>query len=156
MTRKPRAAQQPKTARRPSTGDIDPDAARAGLLTWRFGRLDLSGSWGWLLLNPGLSDRLHRVMVEYESVPIHKLGHDQRLKAIPVSDLCEDARDRLEKLQQTDLEELCELRLGVGRWRVWGIQNGSVIDLLWWDPEHTVCTGADRARSRRLRVPRRR
>ena len=40
-------------------------------------------------------------------------------------------------LQLDDNETLISLRLK-GRQRVWGIRILSVLNLLWWDPEHEV------------------
>jgi hypothetical protein len=55
-----------------------------------------------------------------------------------VGELCKTARDRLEDLRLEDIDELVSLRLG-GAERVWGIRDGNVMLLLWWDPEHAVC-----------------
>lgn len=119
-----------------------------GLLTWRMARVDYDGGWGWRELADDQLVRLRTVLTEYETTALHKLRHDDRVKEIPVRDVCEEARDRLETLQQEDLESIWELRLGVGDWRVWGILDRSTFDFLWWDPDHTVCTGKDRARGR--------
>lgn len=37
-----------------------------------------------------------------------------------------------------DLDQLFSLRLTV-RKRVWGIKEGNIFWILWWDPEHEVC-----------------
>lgn len=52
--------------------------------------------------------------------------------------LIKDAQQRLESINQDDVDELFSFRLN-GRNRVWGIRDGQVFKLLWWDPEHQVC-----------------
>jgi len=147
--RKPKAKQKPNPQRNPSTGGLDPEVATAsGLLTWRMARVDFDGAWGWRSLGGAHHERLHTVLTEYETTQLHKLRYDNRLREIPLAQVCDEARARLEILGQPDLESLWELRLGIDGWRVWGILDRSTFDLLWWDPDHTVFTGRDRARGR--------
>jgi hypothetical protein len=146
--RKPKAKHKPDPQRQPTAGDLDPDVTPPGHLTWRMARVDFGGGWGWRLLANGEMERLKTVLTEYETTPLHTLRYNARVREIPVQDVCEEARQRLEELEQNDLESLWELRLGVGDWRAWGILDRSTFDFLWWDPDHTVCTGRDRARGR--------
>jgi hypothetical protein len=53
-------------------------------------------------------------------------------------DLSADAENRLVKLRQDDIDSLLSLHLG-GKERVWGMMEGGVLRLLWWDPSHKVC-----------------
>ncbi len=48
------------------------------------------------------------------------------------------AQKRLRDTRQDDVDELFSLRLG-GKKRVFGIRDGSVLRLLWWDPKHQIC-----------------
>ncbi len=57
---------------------------------------------------------------------------------VDTKDLSKDAQERLERLGQSDLEQLLSLRLG-GTERVWGVLERGVVTLLWWDPKHQVC-----------------
>lgn len=57
---------------------------------------------------------------------------------VKVEDLCSEARHRLEEIKQDDIEALYSFRLS-GPQRVWGILEGHVVKLLWWDPKHEVC-----------------
>jgi hypothetical protein len=132
----------------PRTGGLDPDSTPPGRLTWRMARVDFGGGWSWKELADDQLANLRRVLAEYETSDLHALRHDARIREIPVSDMCEEARARLVDLQQEDLDSLWELRLGIASWRVWGVLDRSTFDLLWWDPNHTVCTGRDRARGR--------
>lgn len=49
-----------------------------------------------------------------------------------------EAQTRLEELKLDDEEELFRFRLD-GTARVWGIREGRVFKILWWDPEHEIC-----------------
>jgi hypothetical protein len=57
---------------------------------------------------------------------------------VAVNHLHKDAIKRLQAIKQDDVEELYSFRFS-GAERMWGIQDGRVIRLLWWDPLHQVC-----------------
>jgi len=57
---------------------------------------------------------------------------------IRVDKLATEARKRLEELRQDDVDVLWSLRVQ-GKPRIWGIREGRVLKLLWWDPNHEVC-----------------
>jgi len=137
-----------KAKRQPTTGGREPEPEEQRLLAWRMARVDLDEEWGWRKLDAADLEQLHRLLTEYETTPLHKLRHDERIREIPVEDICPEAQERLARLEQEDIEALHELRLGHHNWRAWGILDRSTFYFLWWDPEHTVCTGRDRARSR--------
>jgi len=52
--------------------------------------------------------------------------------------LIADAQKRLLDIERDDVEELFSLHLD-GQKRIWGVRDGAVLRLLWWDPEHEVC-----------------
>ena len=60
---------------------------------------------------------------------------------IPVSDLSADAQRRLGEIRQDDVEQLYSLRVS-GTERVFGIREGGVLRILWWDPSHQVAPTA--------------
>ena len=41
-------------------------------------------------------------------------------------------------IRQDDVDELMSFRLD-SRGRVWCIQTGNIMRVLWWDPNHEVC-----------------
>ena len=71
-------------------------------------------------------------------------------KAISVEQLCQGARDRLIEIERDDTERLWELRIPTNDgWRAWGsVEGDQIFNLLWWDPEHTVCRGLPKGISR--------
>ncbi len=54
-----------------------------------------------------------------------------------------DAQRRLEEIGKDDQDDLFSLHLG-GEPRVWGIREGTVLRLLWWDPKHEICPSRPR------------
>ncbi len=57
---------------------------------------------------------------------------------IPVERICAAARARLDALDQSDAEMVLSLRLS-NLERVFGILDGPVLRVLWWDPNHQIC-----------------
>jgi hypothetical protein len=137
--KQPRYLEEPSALKRPSTGAIDPDTSGGTAFVWRLARVDLDGKSGWTRLADDHVVSLHTIMSEIEGTTPIRLRFDGRLRAIPLTDVCRAAQERLEELQNDDAGELCELRLGYDKWRVWGFLEGSIFDVLWWDHEHTVC-----------------
>lgn len=56
---------------------------------------------------------------------------------IALARLCKAAQERLAAIGQDDLDELVSFRV-TGVRRVWCIQDGPIMRVLWWDPEHKV------------------
>ena len=48
------------------------------------------------------------------------------------------AQKRLTQLRQDDVDELWRFRFN-GLPRIWGIREGRLFKVLWWDPLHKVC-----------------
>ena len=61
----------------------------------------------------------------------------KRNHEIEISKVCRQAQNRLSTLKHTDIEKLVSLRI-TKKQRLWGIRNGRIFQVLWWDPEHTV------------------
>ena len=57
---------------------------------------------------------------------------------VTIEQLVPEARTRLEELELDDIGQLYRLRLR-GAQRVWGILEGYIFKILWWDPDHTIC-----------------
>jgi hypothetical protein len=76
-----------------------------------------------------------------ENHPVRLLRQRRLVKDIPTEHVCHEAQERLEALGRDDYDVLDELRLPTEKWRAWGVVQGAVFYFLWWDPDHTVCTG---------------
>ena len=48
------------------------------------------------------------------------------------------AQQRLQQIQQDDVEELWRLEF-TGLQRLWGIRDKDIFKVLWWDPQHKIC-----------------
>jgi len=119
----------------------NPDDTNGLTPVWSIGIFDREGPWGqercsqenaiWEHIFPGLR--------QYELMTWAAIYADRhRNHSVAISKLIRSARNRLEELGMDDLDELFRFRL-TGTQRVWGIRDGRVFRLLWWDPGHEVC-----------------
>jgi len=58
---------------------------------------------------------------------------------IAVEKICRKAQARLKEIGQEDVDELVSLRFG-SKGRLWGIRDNEYLKILWWDPNHEICT----------------
>lgn len=105
---------------------------------WSFALVDREGEWGFNKID---KNRLHELVVsgfkniegltwvELKSSGSHSIDLDQ---------LDKKAVNRLKEIKLDDLEHLFSLRFS-GKERLWGIRDGNVLQVLWWDPQHKVC-----------------
>jgi hypothetical protein len=104
---------------------------------WAFRIVDLGGPWCWSALGGDALREVLQRMRELESMTWLAIA-DTGSHAIDVAGLCKRARDRLMEIQQDDVDQVYSLRV-TGRRRIFGIRDGGVLRILWWDPEHEVC-----------------
>jgi hypothetical protein len=105
---------------------------------WSFGILDIGhNKWCWGKMAP---DKLVEVLGKLKNFEqllwgdIFKAGsHD-----VQVSDIIKEANDRLVELSLDDMAELYSLRLS-GKERIYGIKEGGILRIIWWDPNHEIC-----------------
>jgi len=116
------------------------DAVGNLLIAWRIQDLDPEGGWGWQDVSRAtVVERILYKLAHFETMTFpdieravkgsHNVSYDQ---------LCRDAQKRLEERGLEDLDQLFSLRLS-GKERIWGIREGNVLRILWWDPKHQVC-----------------
>jgi len=115
------------------------DSIRARKFCWRVRDVDWKGPWGWS--NSTLEElfwtiipRLH----DYESMTWAEIDGPCGSHSVGIEDLCTEAQDQLKKLGMEELESLFSLRI-TGERRVWGVKDVAVLQILWWDPKHSVC-----------------
>ncbi len=133
-SKNPRAATLPQ----------DDKSARAAIFNnahscveFRSNQMDIDGSWGWKGLSPSCIQDLLGKIFELQKLTWQNLNQNgshviQIVKIIP------SAQKRLQQLEKDDLDELYSLRIS-GKKRIWGIKEGNIFWLLWWDPEHEIC-----------------
>ncbi len=105
--------------------------------------MDMGGPFSWQELSPAKLLEIRGKLAELEANTWHEILVDakHRNHTVLVYRLSPQAKNRLRKIKQDDLDELTSLRLS-GRERVWGIRENGILHLLWWDPEHRVCPAA--------------
>jgi hypothetical protein len=137
--KEPKIDQAPLVEKRPRAAAIPRDATER--IVWRLARMDLDGKWGWRRLDIAHLERVVQQLKGFEGMTVGELFNRSGNKPIPATNICKEARDRLVEIQADDLDELWELRL-TGKNRVWGTRSGHIYQVLWWDPDHTVCPSA--------------
>jgi hypothetical protein len=113
-------------------------------LSWRFGHSDKGGPYSWLVLG---APEIHALMLrlpEFEFMTWDQL-QAAGCHQISSSELCDEAKTRLRELEYDDIDELMAYRI-TGAKRMWCMKDGSLMRVLWWDPDHQVYpTEVDRA-----------
>ncbi|MCG6575067.1 hypothetical protein EGM97_10160 [Pseudomonas sp. AF32] len=132
---KHKASQTPdeKPAKQPHSRQIP-----AGGISWRFSRADKGGPFAWSSLTDAsdykaVMERLHC----FETMSLEEIAksgsHD-----IELGRLSKDAQQRLQEIQQDDIDSLMSFRV-TGPKRVFCIREREVMRVLWFDPDHQVC-----------------
>ncbi len=123
----------------------DPASEDHKTIVWQVSRIDHDGKWGWKGLCQNLFwEDIFPKLKDFESMTWHEIiaatkkSRGNLHHSIPKTSLHKDARDRLEQLNQDDIDKLFSLRLQ-GAHRIFGIKDGRVLKLLWFDPNHEVC-----------------
>ncbi|WP_131783196.1 hypothetical protein [Legionella gresilensis] len=136
-SKKPKFSKEPKPRREPRVGKQF-SSDDAGQVVWSFSLIDCEGPWGFKLI---CRDALLSLITEgfkgkegLNWAILKTNGCHNVFK----SQLVKNAQKRLEEIKLDDLDELFSMRF-TGRARVWGIRDGNIFKILWWDPEHQVC-----------------
>lgn len=120
---------------------ISPEAWTQQPFRWRVNDnyIDMEHEeWGWgcMPIND-FFEILKKSLQKYESMSWNDVLHRQSCHPMPVHQITRRARDRfitmcpdVDTLHQVDFSELG---------RVWGVKKGQYLQLVWHDPNHTVC-----------------
>ncbi len=104
---------------------------------FKAGQMDMEGPWGWNKFDPSLLQDLFQRIFDSQRLTWQIL-RDNGSHLVQIGDLCSEAQKRLLELSKDDCDELFSLRV-TGKKRIWGIKDGNILWLLWWDPNHEVC-----------------
>ncbi len=102
--------------------------------------MDMDGPFGWNAPIEEMAPLLYVLpkLKDFETMTWQEIsGH--RHHSIPVDTLSANAKRRLSDLKLDDIDEVFSLAL-TGTQRVVGIRDQNVFRVLWWDPEHRVCS----------------
>lgn len=118
----------------------EPISTESKTIVWHINIIDRYGNWGWNKVNKKIFwGYIFKKIESFESMTWSEIKKNKKSNhSIEVSKICHDAQNRLIEIEQDDIEELFSLRIG-GKKRIWGIRDGRVLKILWWDPNHTVC-----------------
>ena len=150
----PTRAKQPKAKTCPESGKqpralYNPDSHNHETIVWRFSVVDQCGPWGWRTeaARSWWGEILPKLQ-NYESMTWAEImqaagGKSKGNNSHPVrvEKLTPKAKQRLKDIDQDDVSELFSLRLS-SRTRVYGIRDGRVLKLLWYDKYHGVNASA--------------
>lgn len=104
---------------------------------FRADQMDVEGPWGWHKFEAShLQDFLQKIFHSQKLTWQNLREHGSHL--VDIVSLHTDAQKRLQHLEKDGLDQLYSLRLS-GKKRAWGIKEGNILWLLWWDPDHQVC-----------------
>jgi hypothetical protein len=104
--------------------------------------MEFQDPFGWHSVTGTKFHYIRDKLAHYETMTWSEILGPQNHQ-IPRANLCHDAQVRLRELKQDDIDSLLSLHLSA-RERVFGILEGSVLRILWWDPEHGVCPSRKR------------
>ncbi len=124
----------------PRKGPIDPENSNGQTPVWSITIFDVDGPWGRELCDRdgAIWNEIFPKLRAYESMTWSQITtNKKRDHSVSVGGISKAARDRLIELNLDDIESLFRFRL-TGKIRVWGIREGRIFRLLWWDPEHEI------------------
>lgn len=137
MVKKPRSKLIPHIGKSPRH-QKQPQSSDSETIVWHVNTIDKEGEWGWKKLEVGTFwDVIFEAIKHFETMTWSVIKGSQN-HTINVADICKEAQKRLRDIQLDDIDELFSLRIS-GAKRIFGIRDGRVFKVLWWDPNHTVC-----------------
>lgn len=142
----PSSSKQPRLANNPQDRTLrvqSPGSTDHQTIAWQLHRVDHGGQWGWdLCHHQTFTDMILAKIKAFDQMTWHALASTGSHQ-VSLSDLCKEAQQRLSEIRQDDIDSLYSLRIR-GKERIWGIREGRVLKILWWDPDHSVCPSQKR------------
>lgn len=129
--RRPRSKKQPQ-----SPAELD---YRKLSVHWSFKIMDLTCCWSDETYNGDTFCEIAAHLRDFEGRTWGQIESD-RSRQHPVwrDRLILDAQKRLSQIKQDDVDSLWRFRF-TGQKRLWGIRDGRVFKVIWWDPQHCIC-----------------
>jgi len=108
--------------------------------SWRISIIEMRDPFGWHQINRDTLERVRKRLVNLESQTWREIlvQGKKRNHSIAIFKLCKEARDRLTELRLDDYERIWSLGVTATE-RIFGFLTDGVMDVLWWDPNHSVC-----------------
>lgn len=139
MPKRPKVKHQPPVSKQPHAAS-DPAAFYQHRPAWRISLLETVEPFGWHAVAADKVMEIRAKLAHFESMTwaeiLQRSNNHHHL--IAVERICGAAQERLEVLGQSDADAVLSLRLSNVE-RVFGILDGHVLRVLWWDPNHRIC-----------------
>jgi len=124
----------------------NPESNRNKKPAWHVGLIDVEGPRSFKQLNClQWWDIIYSKLRNFETITWQEIlnasggrSRGNNNHKIPINELVPKARKRLKDLKLDNISHLFSLRL-TGEIRIWGILDGFVFRLLWFDPKHQIC-----------------
>lgn len=138
-SKRPTSKYRPKPSKVPTS---EPVSTSRDTVHWSFALFDGSIEWH----THGYKEETFRQVAEhmrgYEGMTWGEIENKRKHNhPVPVGGLIPRAQARLREINQDDIDELWRFRFG-GQLRIWGIRDGRLFKVLWWDPQHAICPSA--------------
>jgi hypothetical protein len=118
---------------------ISPDISFQETLCWGFKFLDYDGEYGWHPISFKDNEAAFKTLSSFETRKWCEVVNDTyHNHFISISNFpTQEASKRLQQLGLDDYDEIFSIRIDA-KTRVYGIKDGRVLNLLWFDPEHRL------------------
>jgi hypothetical protein len=126
------AGKHPKIAQEPqSIMELRP--------SWRLSNMRMQAPFGWDSISRDDMKQVIDHLKSLESMTWSAIlvGAKKHNHTCDVGGMCKAARECLTRDWQGGADEALSIRLS-GKKRIWGILEGPILYLLWWDPDHDV------------------
>lgn len=142
----------PKTGASPQERQIrlggDPESLEVQTIAWQFHRMDDDHEqWGWDLLRAPQWKQVLIHLKHFEGLTWAKIKeaaggktHGTNNHSLKITELNSSARKRIQYLHLEQYDTIFSLRMAATI-RIYGIRDGRVMRLLWYDPVHGTKNG---------------
>ncbi len=95
------------------------------------------GAWGWGKVTACLLFKIINRLHDYEGMSWGELLKGSHNHAMDIAKINTKAKARLQKTKFPGAGVLHQLNFGKKE-RIWGVREGAIFHVLWWDQDHTV------------------
>lgn len=123
---------------------FEKESERNRKISWQFSIMDIKAKWTTKDIEKDFFWKsMFGKIKSYESQTLAEFNMPLHNHRIPKSNICTEARNRLIEINQDDVDELYSIDFNSSK-RLWGILDGTVYKILWWDPNHEICLSKKR------------
>jgi len=136
MPKQPKIAQSPSPQKQPYSQEIEVSKLK---VQWCFELFDKGAKWHDGNYTEETFREIAGFLQGYSTMRWGLIEQDRtRNHEVCVVKMIKDAQKRLEEIKLDDYDRLWHFRFD-GKKRLWGIRNGHVFRILWYDPQHKIC-----------------